>query len=263
MKVAGKVALITGGATGVGRATAIALARLGSNVAINHIAATRNEAEQVAAELAAMGVQSICVEADVTNSDACRAMAANVASRMGRLDILVNCAGATRFIPHAALDDVQDDDWDFILGVNVKGTFHCARACRDSLAANVGMIINVASIAGINASGSCIPYAVAKAGIITLTMALARAMAPHIRVNAVAPGFIEGRWMRDGLAERYSNARDCFAAASPLQRVCQAEDVADAIVSVITGSDMVTGHTLVCDGGALLADAASRSVHSR
>jgi len=190
-------------------------------------------------------------------------MVAAVVNELSRLDILVNCAGVTRFIPHGDLDEVKDEDWDFILGVNLKGTFHCARASRGPMEANGGVIINVASIAGLNGAGSSIPYAVSKAGVINLTMALARILAPKIRVNAVAPGFIEGRWMREGLGERYPASRESFASASALGRVCQPEDVAAAIVSLITGSDMVTGHTLVCDGGALLADPASHAIRSR
>jgi 3-oxoacyl-[acyl-carrier protein] reductase len=263
MDVHGKAALITGGATGVGRATCLALARSGCSVAVNHVAATRDDAQAAVAELTACGVHAIAVEADVTDDAACRAMAATVASRLGRLDILVNCAGVTRFIPHAALDDVHGDDWDFILGVNVKGTFHCARACRSYLEKNGGVIINVASTAGLNGAGSSIPYAVSKAGVVTLTMALSRVMAPRIRVNAVAPGFIDGAWLREGLGDRYPEARGSFAAASALGRVCQPSDVAEAIVSLISGSEMVTGQTLVCDGGALLADPAGQGICSR
>lgn len=260
MNVQGKVALITGGATGLGRTTGLMLAQLGCSVAINHVAATREDALKTVAEIQALGVAAVAIEADVTDSDACRQMAEAAVALAGQLDILINCAGVTRFIPHAALDDVRDEDWDFILDVNVKGTFHSARACRHALDANGGVIINIASISGINATGSSIPYAVSKAGVITLTTALARVMAPRIRVNAVAPGFIEGRWMRDGLADRYTKSRESFADASALGRVCQPEDVAAAIISLITGSDMVTGHTLVCDGGALLADPATVGV---
>ncbi len=263
MNVQGKVALITGGATGVGRATSLALAARGCSVAINHIPATKTDAEQTAHEVVGLGVRAVTIEADVTHSDACRQMAARVVSNLERLDILVNCAGVTRFIPHASLDELGDDDWDFILGVNLKGSFHCARACREAMQAQGGVIINVASIAGINGAGSCIPYAVSKAGVINMTIALARVLAPQIRVNAVAPGFVDGRWMREGLGARFDLARDGFAEVSPMGRVCQAEDVADAIVSLITGSEMVTGHTLVCDGGALFADPASQALRSR
>ena len=263
MNVAGKVALITGAATGLGRATSLALARLGCSIAVNHIPETKQEAAQTVIDLAAMNIRALAVEADVRDSDACRAMVATVVKELGGIDILVNCAGVTRFIPHSTLDAVGDEDWDFILGVNLKGTFHCARACRTAMEAIGGVIINVTSIAGLTGAGSTIPYAVSKAGVINLTKALARVLAPKIRVNAVAPGFIEGRWMREGLGERYLAAQESFASASALGRVCQPEDVADAIISLITGSDMVTGHTLVCDGGALLADPASHTIRSR
>jgi 3-oxoacyl-[acyl-carrier protein] reductase len=263
MKVDGKVALVTGGATGLGRATGLALAQLGCAVAVNHLPALRAEAEATAATIAARGVRAVPVDADVADSTACRAMVATVVREMGRLDVLVNNAGVTRFIPHADLDAVSDDDWDFILGVNVKGAFHCARAARGAMeAAGSGVIVNVASIAGLSGAGSSIPYAVSKAGVITLTQALARVLAPKIRVNAVAPGFIDGGWMQQGLGERYEASRQSFASVSLLQRTCRPEDVADAIVSLITGSDMVTGQTLVCDGGALLADPASHAVRS-
>lgn len=260
MNVQGRVALITGGATGVGQATALALARLGCSIAVNHLPSTAADAERTVREAVQLGVRAIPVVADVTSSDACRAMASAVVSDLGRLDILVNCAGVTRFIPHAALDELRDDDWDFILGVNVKGTFNATRACRAALQAQGGVVVNVASVAGLNGSGSSIPYAVSKAGVINLTIALARVLAPRVRVNAVAPGFVDGRWMRAGLGDRYQAARDSFAAASPLGTVCRPEDVAAAILSLITGSDMVTGQTLVCDGGALFADPANHAI---
>jgi 3-oxoacyl-[acyl-carrier protein] reductase len=261
-KLDGKVSLITGGATGLGRATGLALAKLGCTVAVNHIRATKANADQTVAELAALGVRAAAVEADVADSDACRVMVAAVVGQFGRLDVLVNCAGVTRFIPHAALDDVRDEDWDLILGVNLRGTFNCARAARAALEAQGGAIVNVASIAGLNGAGSSIPYAVSKAGVINLTMALARVFAPKVRVNAVAPGFIDGDWMREGLGEKYAAAKESFAGTCLLGRVSQPADVAEAIVSLIAGSQMVTGQTLICDGGALLADPASRSVRS-
>ena len=178
MNVAGKVALITGGATGLGRATSLALARLGCSVAVNHIAATKDDAGRTVAELTALGVRSLAVEADVTNSDACHAMVETAVRALGRLDVLVNCAGVTRFIPHAALEDVTDADWDFILGVNLKGTFHCARAARRAMETHGGMIINVASTSAFLGGGSSIPYAASKAAVINLTMNLARCSLP-------------------------------------------------------------------------------------
>lgn len=263
MNVADKVALVTGGATGLGRATSLVLAKLGCAVAVNHLPDTKDAAERLVTELTALGVRAVAVPADVTDPAACGRMVSQAVRELGRLDILVNCAGVTRFIPHAALDDVSLDDWNFILGVNVIGVFQCSRAARHALAENGGAIVNIASTAGVNGTGSSIPYAVSKAGVISLTKSLARVLAPKVRVVAVAPGFIDGRWMREGLGERYAGSVASFAHASPLGRVCQPEDVAAAIVSLITGSDMVTGQTLICDGGALLADPASAPVRSR
>ncbi|MFN4261787.1 MAG: SDR family NAD(P)-dependent oxidoreductase [Gemmataceae bacterium] len=261
MNVEGKVALITGGGAGIGRATALALARRGCAVVLSYLEAMRERTEHTAREVVALGVTARALPCDVTRDADCRALVAATMRECGRLDILVNNAGVTRFIPHADLDALGDEDWDLILGVNVKGTFHCARAAAPAIAASGGgEIINVASIAGIVAVGSSIPYAVSKSGVITLTKALARVLAPKIRVNAVAPGFVTGEWMRQGLGDRYEQAQREWASAVPLERACQPEDVADAIMSLITGSDLVTGQTLVCDGGALIVDAVAKGV---
>jgi 3-oxoacyl-[acyl-carrier protein] reductase len=256
MQVEGKVAVITGGGTGVGRATALALARLGCAVVVNYQKSSA-EAEATAAEAQKLGVKALAIQADVASDEACRQMIDLAAKTLGRLDILVNSAGTTRFVPHAALERLTDDDWDRILAVNLKGPFHCARAARHHmLATGGGEIINVASIAGISGTGSSIPYAASKAGLINMTIALARALAPTIRVNAVAPGFITGRWLQEGLGEQYETVKERMEQRSPLGQVCRPEDVAQAILSLITGSDLVTGQTLVVDGGMLIADVA-------
>jgi len=147
------------------------------------------------------------------------------------------------------LDAVTNADWDRILTVNLRGTFQCARAARPFLeAAGSGVIINVASVAGLTGAGSSIPYCASKAGVINLTLALARTLGPKIRVNAVAPGFIEGEWLRKGLGDDYAAAKEARAQHAVLGRVCQPEDVAAAILSLI-GTEMVTGQTVVVDGG--------------
>jgi 3-oxoacyl-[acyl-carrier protein] reductase len=257
MQVEGKAAIVTGASSGVGRATALALARRGCAVLINY-RNSQAEAEQVVAEAQTLGVRSFAFRADVADDAQCREMVAAAANQLGRLDILVNNAGATRFVPHAALDRLTDEDWDRMFAVNVRGPFQCARAARTHLlASGGGTIINVASVAGISATGSSIPYAASKAALINLTVSLARALAPQIRVNAVAPGFITGRWLRAGLGSQYEAAKERMEGRVPLERVCEPEDVADAILSLITGSDLVTGQTLVCDGGMLIADVAA------
>jgi NAD(P)-dependent dehydrogenase (short-subunit alcohol dehydrogenase family) len=257
MQLEGKAAVITGGGTGVGRATALALARQGCSVLVNY-SRSQAEAEATAAEVTALGVKGLAAQADVADDQACRRVIDEAAAAFGRLDILVNSAGTTRFIPYAALGRVSEADWDRIMAVNVRGPFQCARAAQPHLlAAGGGEIINVASIAGINAIGSSIPYAASKAALINMTISLARALAPRIRVNAVAPGFITGRWLAQGLAEQYDAIKERVEQRTPLGRVCQPEDVAEAILSLITGSDLVTGQTLVCDGGMLIADVAA------
>lgn len=253
MQIEGKAAVVTGGGTGVGRATALRLARGGCSVLINY-SRSRDEAEATAAEIEACGVKAVAVQADVADDAACRAMMRTAVDALGRLDVLVCSAGTTFFVPHNSLDDVTDEMWDRIYDVNVKGAFHAARAAKQPmLASGGGEIVNVSSVAATLGSGSSIPYAVSKGALNTLTVALARALAPKIRVNGVAPGFITGRWLEQGLGRAYERTKRSFESSLPLERVCEPDDVAAAILSIITGSDLVTGQTIVCDGGMLVA----------
>jgi 3-oxoacyl-[acyl-carrier protein] reductase len=254
MQVEGKAALVTGSSSGVGRSTALALASRGCAVAV-HYQQSRGEAEAAVAEILAAGGRAVALQADVADDAQCRRLLDQAAQSLGRLDILVNSAGTTRFIPHAALERIADEDWDRILGVNLKGPFQCIRAARPYLeAAGSAEVVNVASIAGIAATGSSIPYAASKAALINLTISLARVLAPTVRVNAVAPGFITGRWLERGLGEQYQAVKHKVEQRAPLGSVCGPDDVADAILGLITGSDLVTGQTLVVDGGMLIAD---------
>jgi 3-oxoacyl-[acyl-carrier protein] reductase len=252
MQVKGKAAIVTGGGTGVGRATTLQLAKLGCSVLVSYNS-SKTGADEVVAEAGALGVKAVAFQGDVVDDAVCRAMAATALDAFGRVDVLVNNAGTTKFIPHADFDAVDPDDWDRILAVNVRGPFQCARAARHALAADGGgEIVNVTSIAGLRGTGSSIPYCASKAALNNLTLTLARSLGPNIRVNAVAPGFIAGGWLEEGLAGAYEPVRKAFADRSPLGRVSTAEDVAAAIVSLITGSDMVTGQVLACEGGMLV-----------
>jgi 3-oxoacyl-[acyl-carrier protein] reductase len=253
MDLAGKAAVVTGGGTGVGRATALALARRGCAVAVNYCR-SKDEAERTAADVAALGVRGIAVQADVARDADCRRLMETAATELGRLDVLVQSAGTTRFIPHGDLDRVTDDDWDAIFAVNLRGPFQCARAARaPMLASGGGAIVNVSSIAGIAGIGSSIPYCASKAALNSLTLTLARALAPKIRVNAVAPGFITGRWLEQGLGGAYEATKSAMERRAPLARVCAPEDVSDAILGLVAGSELVTGQVLVVDGGLLIA----------
>jgi 3-oxoacyl-[acyl-carrier protein] reductase len=252
MQLAGKAAIVTGGGTGVGRATALELARKGCAVLVN-FSRSRDDAEQTVAEIKNLGARAIAFQADVSDDAACRAMAAVAVKEFQRIDILINNAGTTKFVFATDLDGVTDEDWHRIFAVNLIGPFHCARAVREPmLAAGGGQIINVTSVAAIAAKGSSIPYAASKGALNNLTIALARALAPKIRVNAVAPGFITGRWLKQGLGPAYEPMKEMIEQSSPLERVCDPPDVAAAIMSLITGSPMVTGQCLVVDGGMLI-----------
>lgn len=254
MNLEGKAAIVTGSATGVGRETALALAQRGCRVVINY-SRSRDEAEAAREAVHAFGVEAIVVQADVARDADCRALVAAADKAFGRLDVLVNNAGTTSFIEHKNLDAVTPDDWQRIMAVNVQGPFQCARAARALLAADEGgAIVNVSSVAGISATGSSIPYCASKAALNNLTIALARALAPKIRVNAVAPGFITGRWLETGLgADKYEATKQHYERRVPLQRVCSPRDVADAILSLVTGSALVTGQVLPVEGGMLIA----------
>ncbi len=165
----------------------------------------------------------------------------------GRLDYLVNNAGTTAFVAMDDLDALTDEHWDSILDVNVKGTFRVSRACAAELRRNHGAIVNVSSIAGSIGRGSSIPYCVSKAGIDNLTKCFARILAPEVRVNAVAPGIVNTRWVAG--KEKHVELQ---TAGTPLKRVCQADDVAEVIVALLKGAGFVTGQIVTIDGGFIL-----------
>ena len=248
MDLNGRVALITGGSRGVGAATAIKLARHGCNVAIN-CNQSMDLANKVAEECQSLGVKALVVKGDVASNLDCIKIFSETVQSFGQLDILINNAGVTRFINFQNLDDVKDEDWDRIMGVNLKGPFQCARAARQSLeSSEIGVIVNTASVAGITGVGSSIPYCASKAGVINLTLALARTFGPKIRVNAVAPGFIEGEWLKKGLGESYEEVRNKKALEGLLDKVSKPEDIADGIFSMII-CRKVTGQILTVDTG--------------
>jgi 3-oxoacyl-[acyl-carrier protein] reductase len=252
MRLEGKAAIVTGGGTGVGRATALELARQGCSVLVNY-SRSRDEAEKTVADVEATGVKSVACQADVADDAACRRMVETASKAFGRVDILINNAGTTRFVQAADLDLITDEDWRRIYAVNVIGPFHCARAVKElMLAGGGGQIVNISSIAAFAGRGSSIPYAASKAALNNLTIALARTLAPKIRVNAIAPGFITGRWLQQGLGDGYDAMKQAYEQATPLESVSEPQDVAAAIMSLVTGSRMITGQVLLCDGGLLL-----------
>jgi len=246
MELSGKAALITGGAVGAGRGIALALARAGCDVAVNY---SKSEAEAAitAHDAEAFGVRALAVRADVRSDAAVRQMVSDVVSAFGHLDVLVNNAGVTRWIDHSDLEAVSDEAWDFIFDTNVRGTFYCSRAVVPSMTrAGGGVILNISSISGVYGIGSSVPYCASKAAVNNMTLTLARALAPAIRVNAIAPGYVDTRWWQD--RENYEATKYFATEATPLKRVCSPEDVAEVAMGLIA-ADMVTGQVVVVDGG--------------
>jgi NAD(P)-dependent dehydrogenase (short-subunit alcohol dehydrogenase family) len=253
--MAGRVALVTGGATGIGRATVLRLAAAGVGGLVVNYHTDAQAADEVAAEARRHGAETVCVQADVRDDAQVRDMLRQVGERFGRLDVLVNNAGITHWVPIADLDGLTDAIWRDVLDVDLVAAFRCVRAAAPLLEAAAGCVVNVASVSGMLAGPtvSSLAYGAAKAGLIYLTRGLAVALAPRVRVNAVAPGFVDTRWMQRHFGEDYPAAVARAASSIPLGRVATAEDVADAILSLADGSRFVTGQTLVVDGGLSLA----------
>lgn len=249
MDLEGKVALVTGSAVGTGRETALALARRGADVAVNYSRSSA-EAEETAEMIRKLGRRTVCLRADVGDDAAVRTMVKTTIDELGALDVLVNNAGTTSFIPHDRLDDVDESAWERILSVNLKGPFYAVRAAAEALRRGNGAVVNVSSVAGVTGAGSSIPYCASKAALNNMTVTLARALAPHIRVNAVAPGFIDTRWFKE--LEHYDVIKQMSAERAPLKKVCKPEDVAKVIVDLAT-SDLITGQVLIVDGGMTIA----------
>jgi 3-oxoacyl-[acyl-carrier protein] reductase len=255
MELQGRVALVTGGAGGIGGAVVRTLAKGGvAGIAVNYRKSAK-DADDLAAEMERSGVKALAVQADVQSDEQVRAMLAKIQDRFGRLDIVVNNAGVTHWVKLGDLDGLTDAIWDEILDVNVKGAFRCARAAAKLLEEHQGMIVNVSSISGVLAPStiSSLAYGTAKAALIYMTRGLAVAMAPKVRVNCVAPAFTDTPWMSQHFGEEYAQVIATASAGYPLQRIATPEDIADAILGLITGGDFVTGQTLIVDGGLSLS----------
>ena len=249
------VAIVTGSSSGVGAATARLLASQACHVLINY---NSNEAgaRAVADECEAAGVETIIHQGNVADDSDCIAMAEAAIAKWARIDVLVNNAGTTKFVDHANLDGLDKDDFRRIYDVNVIGAYQMTRAVTKQMQSQAtgGAVVNVASTAGITGIGSCIAYAASKGAMVTMTLSLARALGPAMRINAVCPGFIEGDWLRDGFGEeRYQKLMEFNRENAPLKRTATPETVADAILHFVIGSQVVTGETLIVDGGRHLA----------
>lgn len=243
---AGQVAVVTGGGTGIGQATCRALALRGVDCVVVY-SRSETEARETVAGIEASGGRAWATRADVTDPEAVDNMVRATLSRYGRLDYLVNNAGITRQLPFDDLQAIEDPMWDALFAANVKGSFLCSRAAAPHLARSpTGAIVNVGSIAGETGYGSSIPYAVSKSAVHGLTRSLARALAPDIRVNCVAPGAVATRWW-EGNEEKMM----ALSGALPLQRISTPEDIAETIVMLLAARSM-TGQIVRAENGQTL-----------
>ncbi|MGE5191314.1 MAG: SDR family NAD(P)-dependent oxidoreductase [Deltaproteobacteria bacterium] len=241
-----KVALVTGSATGIGRACALRFAENGFHVVVNY---SRSEADarETLTLVEACHVRGLLVQCDVGNDADVRNMLHTVEREFGRLDVLVNNAGTTWFIDHKNLEEMSEEKWDRILQVNLKGPFFCIRAAVPLMRkSGGGAVVSVSSVAGLSGDGSSIAYAASKGALNTMTKSLARALGPEIRVNAVCPGPVDTRWLRAVMSPEELEKR---TAHFPMQRPALPEDIADAVIYLATGTSLTTGQCLVVDGG--------------
>ena len=238
-----KVALVTGSATGIGRAVAVRFAQSGFAVVVNY-SRSETEAKETMAAVQSHGAAALLCQANVADEKAVKAMVQRCRDELGGLDVLVNNAGTTHFIAHKNLAGLTDEVWDDIFGVNVKGTFFCCREALPLLEERGGNIVNITSVAGLAGHGSSIPYAASKAALNCITKSLARAFAPRVRVNAVAPGPVLTRW----LAGRMDHINQSLA-GTPMGRAADPDDIADAVYFLATGTNLMTGQVMIVDGG--------------
>jgi 3-oxoacyl-[acyl-carrier protein] reductase len=250
MEKSDRVSIVTGASRGVGAATARLLSEKGYRVVINY-SKSEAEAKAIQESCNALGGETLLCRADVSEDEDCRRMVQETLDKWGRVDVLINNAGTTKFCAHADLDGLSKEDFLHIYSVNLVGPYQMIRAVAPQMKRNgEGAIVNMASIAGIKAIGSSVAYSTSKAALINLTMVMARVLGPEIRINAICPGFIEGEWMEQGMGqERYEMAKAFLEQKVPLRMVATPDLVARTVLYFIEEAVLVTGETLMLDGG--------------
>ncbi len=247
MNIEHKVALITGGGTGLGRVVSESLGQRGATVWVNFNRSAQ-DAEETAEAIRQSGGTAFVVEADVSQSADVTRMFDTIAQRSGGVDILIANAGTTVFKEFDDLEGVSEKDWDDVFDVNVKGTWLTARAAAAQMKhRGQGRIVTVSSVAGLKAQGSSLPYCASKASVIHMTRVLAKALAPHILVNSVAPGLLDTRWSRGHSPTTIKSFMD----SSPLHRIPTLADVTQQVLTLVE-TDSMTGQVVIVDAGVTL-----------
>jgi 3-oxoacyl-[acyl-carrier protein] reductase len=247
----GKAAIVTGSSSGIGASVAMGLARRGASVVINYSKSAK-EADAVAAAIAEAGGQVHVAQGNVASDADCRRIAAEAVQAFGRIDILVNNAGTTKFAGHRDLDALSAEDFANIYAVNVIGAFQMIRACVDALRrSDDGAVVNVSSVAGIEGLGSSVAYAASKGAMNTMTLSLARALAPEIRVNAVCPGLVATPWFTERFGSQvFDRVQENYKKTAVLARVADGDEIAKSVIFLASpDSRNITGETLLSDGG--------------
>ena len=250
MEVTNKVAIVTGSSSGVGAELAVKLAALGARVVVNY-ANTLAGAQETAARITDAGGEALICRADVSDEAQCVALVQKTVDAFGQVDILVNNAGTTTYVEHKQLDLLTDEVWQSTLGTNLMGPFYMTRAAVPEMAKQGGgEIVMTSSIAGLTTNGSSMAYCASKAAINSMTRTLAKALGEqNIRVNAICPGLIDGRWAQEGWGESWEAVKAMVRDQSPLSKVSTPGDVADSILSIVTGTDVMTGQIITIDAG--------------
>jgi 3-oxoacyl-[acyl-carrier protein] reductase len=244
-----RVALVTGSSSGIGAAVARTLAQAGYQVVVNY-GHNAEGARATAAACAAAGAAPLVVQADVADEASVAGLIARIRETYGRLDVVCSNAGTTIKVPPQQFDQIAVEDWDRVFAVNVRGLFLVAKHAKALLlGAPAPCMVNTASIVGLRPGAQPLPYSASKAAVISMTQTLAGALGPKVRVNAVAPGWMEGEWMQRMLGDNYDRLMERRAGATPLRRCVTADDVADVVLTLIERMPFVTGETIVVDGG--------------
>lgn len=226
----------------------LALARAGYDVALNY-SSSEKAARETAADAEKLGAKALLIRCDVSDESGVRMMIKKISDQFSRLDVLINNAGTTAAWKPKDLETLSLDEWDRVFAVNVRGLFQVSRACIPLLRESRGCIVNTASIVGLRPGPQPLPYAASKAAVVNLTKTLAWNLGPEIRVNAVAPGWMEGDWMKRMLKDKYDDLMGRRAKSTPLKRVVTADDVAETMMSLVQSNRFVTGEVIVIDGG--------------